>query len=261
MTGLRAIMVCVDYADVLAITLPRNRHHFSEIMVVTSEEDKATQDLIVRLGVQGYVTDAFYRNGAKFNKWLAMEEGLDRFGRLGGQGKGCWICLMDADVIWPHDAPFDPQVGELWTPLRRMCHLTDNPPSEDQWHRYPLHRNVLEWAGYSQVFHTNDPHLPPPPWHETDWTHAGGADSIFQRCWPMVQKRRPSWEVLHLGEAGQNWYGRATPRTDGTIPPEAGDRLKSCSNIWSGRRALRGAGATEAEQFRPEKIGSRDGVC
>ena len=33
---MRAILVAVDYADLLAITLPYNRQHFYEVMVVTS---------------------------------------------------------------------------------------------------------------------------------------------------------------------------------------------------------------------------------
>ena len=39
---MNAILVCVDYSDLLAITLPHNRHHFNKVMVVTTPEDKDT---------------------------------------------------------------------------------------------------------------------------------------------------------------------------------------------------------------------------
>ena len=37
----------------------------------------------------------FYADGAAFNKWKALELALDSYGRRG------WLCVMDADVIWP----------------------------------------------------------------------------------------------------------------------------------------------------------------
>ena len=33
---MRAILVSVDYADILALTLPLNRHHFSDVMVAAT---------------------------------------------------------------------------------------------------------------------------------------------------------------------------------------------------------------------------------
>jgi hypothetical protein len=35
-TPLRAIMVAVNYSDLLSITLPYNRHHFDQVMIVTN---------------------------------------------------------------------------------------------------------------------------------------------------------------------------------------------------------------------------------
>ena len=75
--GLRAILVCVDYADLLGLTMPYNRHHFSELMVVTSPQDKDTIALAPKLKAQLHVTESFYDNGADFNKWKGLEEALD----------------------------------------------------------------------------------------------------------------------------------------------------------------------------------------
>lgn len=259
MEGLRAIMVSVDYEDLLAVTLPYNRHHFSEVLVVTdTAHERTVRDICLEHHADVYATDRFYALGAEFNKWAALEEALDVFGRRG------WICNMDADVLWPKVAPLEPRIGELWAPLRHMAPWPVSehpgpiglmPPQESNWYIYPIHRNVGEWAGYSQIFHAEDPALGPAPWHEVDWRHAGGADSFFQRKWPMTLKRRPSWNVLHLGEAGKNWYGRATTRADGSEPDGAGEKLGRIDEIWRGRRAIRAEGREEAAQFAPEKLG------
>src|SRR3990172_1042499 len=196
---MRAITVAVDYLDLLAITLPYNRHHFDDFMVVTSppERDKGIIQLATALKCRVHVTDAFYRNNAVFNKWLALEEALDAFGRHD------WTVLLDADILWPRKLPeFPKAIGCLYTPFRRIAidyrSFADGVPPESQWARFRLFKEY-EYAGYSQIFHADDRHLPAPPWHETDWVHAGGADSFFQRLWPDVEKIRPPFTVLHLG--------------------------------------------------------------
>lgn len=219
---MRAITVCVDYADVLALTLPYNRHHFKAVHVVTSPADKSTQYLASYLGVGCLVTDAFYRDRAHFAKWAALEEGLDAMGREGE------LCILDADVLLPKAARLAGERGTLSTPLRRMCPTFTVPP-ESEWRTYPLHRNVGEWAGYCQVFHAADPALGPPPWHDVTWTHCGGADSFFQAKWPRERRVRPPFECLHLGPCGTHWFGRANPR---------GAELTA--KLWADRKRARG---------------------
>lgn len=271
---LRAIMVCVDYADLLSITLPYNRHHFSEVMVVsapTASDLHLTSALCARYSAALHLTDAFYRDGADFNKWRALEEGLDVFGRRG------WMCIMDADVLWPYNiecwagVPLDCGGDLLVSPMRRMlvdltklyyhgdfAHCRAYPPESD-WASLPIHPNTAEFAGYTQIFHAGCKFLGVPPWHEVNWRHAGGADSFFQARWPPSHKRRPNWEVLHLGPAGENWCGRASPLTYfdtsgtglGAIGPpsnaEAGRRRERLKDMLSRRK--RGAGRFDAEKL------------
>lgn len=232
MNGLRAITVCVDYTDLLALTLPYNRHHFSEMMVVTSWRDTKTRQFCLDNGIALHETDLFYMNGAKFNKWAALEEGLDQFGRTG------WFCLLDADVLWPKTISFPSlQSGKLYTPRRRMYPSVPlTVPPESEWGKYPIHRNEGEFAGYSQIFHTSDPALGPGPWHETDWKHGGGADSFFQQRWKHENKVRPPFEVLHLGEPGVNWMGRVTAYADGSLPEGAITGRREMNEMWTKRR-------------------------
>lgn len=272
---MRAIMVAVDYTDLLSVTLPYNFHHFEEVWVIT---DGASHPSVVEVAkncpgrcdqsITILATELFYASGAKFNKWAALEWGLDQMGRHG------WLTILDADVLWPKNAIDGAfwriaHKGFLYTPYRRMwdnwphnplpIRYTDSMlgvsgaefrmPSEEHWGEFPLHRQQREFAGYTQIFHADDPHLGPAPWHQTDWRHAGGADSFFQAKWPESCKVRPPFEVLHLGPAGQNWYGRATPRLDGSMPSEAQERLQAVAKIWTGRRGKAGD-----ERFRDERL-------
>jgi len=245
-TPLRAIIVCVDYSDLLNVTLDYNRHHFKEILIVTNMRDRATKYIADKYDVPMFRTDVFTANGAKFNKWAALELGLDYFGRHG------WLCLMDADVLWPKQIDWEFLVPEgfvpqnnkfkmvpgcLYTPKRRMCiNIPDRVPHEPYWKTFPLHPQQQEFAGYTQIFHGTDRHLPEPPWHEVNWRHAGGADSFFQQNWSEANKIRPPFEVLHLGPAGVNWCGRSTRLLSGEKPEESVERLETLRQMLTARR-------------------------
>lgn len=251
---LRAIIVCVDYSDYLSLTLPYNRHHFSEVMIVTSPTDTKTQELAAANNCRVHITDAFYADGAVFNKFRAMEEAFGVYGRYG------WLCIMDADVLWPKHIDWvfvEPykqlrlpehiatrywmMPGVLHTPLRRMWEdVTPYVPQEPYWAQFPLHPQQVEWAGYTQIFHATDSVLGPAPWHEINWSHAGAPDSWFQQKWEQRNKRRPPFICLHLGQAGRNWCGRATPYIDGSIDPNADMRTRQLRHFMRMRQATRG---------------------
>lgn len=250
-----AILVCVDYSDILAMTLPYNRHHFERVTVITSLSDHKTIHLASNLACSVHITNAFYEDGAAFNKWKALEEGLT----VSGRGRGGWLCIMDADIIWPKailgssvnpkNAPLWLTLGNLYTPRRHMLKtIPESVPDESLWANYPIHPQEREFAGYTQIFHSNDPHLGNPPWHQTNWKHAGGADSFFQAKWDNAHKVRPPFNVLHLGPSGQNWCGRVTPYTDGTLPARGQQRTAQLRNMLSQR------GTDARDRFAAEKI-------
>lgn len=227
---MRAITVAVEYHDLLAMTLPANRHHFSEVCVVTSPEDEPNVRPITDAhGAQLVVTDLFYANGADFNKWAALEYGLDQFGRRD------WMAIMDADVVWPQKLPpFRMIPGFLYSPRRRILPEIAEPPSEDVWPQLQLYPEG-EFAGYTQIFHASDCHLGPAPWHQIDWRTAAGGDSEFQSKWPRRRKIRPPFEVLHIGPPGVNWSGRTSPYMTGEKPRNADERLERLKDLISKR--------------------------
>lgn len=210
MDGLCSVTTCVNYDDILAITLPRNVKHFRKCVVVTSYEDERTAKLVYGIrGAQLFRTDAFTRNGAFFNKGAAIEEAFDVLGRSG------WILLVDADILLP-------QVFEPELPDKNVIYGA---------HRYQLPEGSLDFGGdwtrwkwtwespteppavgYFQLFHADATVLQSRPWYPTHSVHAalemGFTDKFSEARWLPDP-------VLHIGAPAENWFGRATSRLDG----------------------------------------------
>lgn len=94
---IEAVIVCENYGDFLAETLPRNMPYLDHIVVVTSPHDKETQGVCSQYSVECVQTLCMHEHGAAFNKGRAINLGL---GHLKGLG---WILHLDADIILPHN--------------------------------------------------------------------------------------------------------------------------------------------------------------
>lgn len=243
-------IVAVNYSDLLQITLPYNRHHDETVTIITDRVDYHNVEHIAKANnADVFVTDSFYADGAKFNKFRSLEEAIADRRCKGNLG---WVCLRDADVLWPKLPQWpELQIGKLYTPLRRICDpIPTIPPREDEWGRYPIHDQLVEWAGYSQIFHSSDAVLGTPPWHDINWKHAGCGDSFFQAKWAKEDKIRPPFEVLHLGKPWANWMGRSTPYLDGTKHPQAEQHRREMREMLESRRLRYGP-----KRFKGERVG------
>ena len=202
MAAIRGLTVCVGewYAGTFAIAAPRNLRHLTDCLVVT---DEATAPMLPALpDLRILVTDAFTRHGARFNKGLAIEEGLDALGRSG------WILIHDADVILPASLELSRvRPATLHGARRRML---DDPG---------LYRPDLDWTalplgadggpiGFFQLFNATDRHLKnKQPWYDVSFAHAGGGDAYFLEHWPPGARTILPIEVLHLGPRDTHWFG------------------------------------------------------
>ncbi len=237
-----AVLVCVEFSDLLAITLPRNAHHFNHITVITDFSDNATERVVASVPNAGiHKTNDFYQHGAAFNKGAAIESALNWSIQCEG-----WLCIMDADILLPPHANLSGAIpGKLYTPRRRI--LAD--PSrwrewvDSDWCELPLNRDE-EWAGYFQLFHAGDAALVEREhWYDPGYSHAGVSDSLFAEYWPRANRARPPFEVLHLGEDGKNWCGRCTPRVDGSLHPQADARAAALQRFLTLREINGNLGA------------------
>ncbi len=223
---IKAITVCVGYDDFLRLTLPRLVLHVTKVLVVTTPGDVRTHALAAEYPdqVEIYKTDAFYRNGASFNKGLAMEEGFDFLGRDG------WILILDSDIVLPAVLPpLTLTVGKLYTPSRRILSNAAIDGLKDvntiDVEQLPVRQESGNF-GYFQLFNAADPVIQQQPWYGIDWVHAGGCDSVFQKRWAKQNRLRMPFHVVHLGDPDNNWFGRSTPRVDTKeVDPQAAERL------------------------------------
>jgi hypothetical protein len=238
MESIRSITVCVEYDDFLAITLPRNKKHFNETLVITSYDDLRTQKLCKKEGVSYYCTNSFYSQGAMFNKGAAMEEGFDVLGRDG------WICIWDADIVMPSILSL-PQlnISYLYSPCRLILENPSQFSDKLDWSKLSSPTQSHEFDGFFQLFNSYAPISK--PWYSTHWKHAGGCDSDFQFKFKGRLKRLP-FSVLHLGpegsdelktRIGRNWAGRVSKRIDnGKSPSKLAEREAFMGEVIRNRK-------------------------
>ena len=245
MPAIRGITICVGewYARLRGICAWRNMRHLVSNLVVT---DAATEPLIdLAPGERLFVTDAFWRPDAdgvrpRFNKGLAMEEGLDALGRHG------WILIHDADILLPDALPLDTIApGTLYGARRRVLEDVSRWSPGFHWGEAPGAADGSP-IGFFQLFHASDPNLPRVDpaaplrkyWYDPHFGHAGGGDAYFLNHWPFASRKLLPIHVLHLGPIDTNWFGCA---------PEGRDMMARfvTQNRWARAMRMHEPGAAE----------------
>lgn len=98
---LECITVSVNCAAMLRSCLANNMRHVDHMIVATTPLDFETQRVCQEFGATAFITDAFYRNGAVFDKGRAHDESLRalRFREF--------VLFIDVDMILHgHFRPF-----------------------------------------------------------------------------------------------------------------------------------------------------------
>lgn len=226
---LEAVIVCKDYADFLEHTLPENLQYLDRLVVVTHPDDKKTQVLCQKYGVDTVITREFHRDGDAFNKGRAINLGLSHLRHDG------WLIHLDADILLPHrfrkmldHAELDPTC--LYGADRLNCvtyehwqaHRHKTVP-QFQWRylvtpqkEFPLGSRLLhkEYGycpiGYFQLWHSSQKRKYP-----VIHGSAEHSDLLFAVQWERSKRiLLPEFFVYHLEsehcEMGKNWHGRKT---------------------------------------------------
>lgn len=204
--NITAVIVSVNYAPELIQCLTHCRRHIDDVLVVTTPEDTDTQRTAWSFGCCTHQTDAFYRDPeSPFAKDAATVDALKSLGKCG------WTLLMDADILMPETVEW-PDLNQrcLYSARRRMCRGLNYARD---WSQYPYQRDIV-FAGYFQLFHSDDPNLEPWPNYPVTkpvWY----SDTIFQDMWPPAQKKLLPFDVLHIGDPPRlNWLGRSDEARD-----------------------------------------------
>ena len=213
------LAVCVNYSDLLALSLNRWLDALDSLTIVTTPGDADTRELIAAANwrqpaakVRAHLTEIFTAHGADFNKGAAMQEAISQT-MLWRE----WVLFFDADIVPPRglrhrlcQAGLEP--GNLYGGVRHIAESvadygkdpTDLPTVQGRGQRIP---------GAFQLFHIDDPRIPNRD-HLLDvtWRHAGNYDSAFQACWPRNRQIvLGDIHYIHIGEPGLNWHGRCSP--------------------------------------------------
>jgi len=251
MPKISGIVVCVNYEDLLKLTLIPNMRFFHRCVVVTSTQDTETFEFAKSVpGVDVIQTDAFYRHGARFNKGLAIEEG---FAKIREEYEPEWILGWDADILFPFTLNLSSiQKGFLYNCPRRIVEKPEEWDPNARWSSYPV-SNDRCWPGYFQLFHSQDPIIKNKlPWHDTTFSHAGGGDGYFESRWPSEKKVKLQQDVLHFGPRDTNWFGRATKKIGQTELTEMQVENRRLMSSYLGFKGWRG-GSGVVEEFN-EKV-------
>ena len=208
------IVISIDYADLLAATLPYNRSLFDHVYVVTEERDAATLNVCAAHDCTVLLTtETKARCGdrdASFNR-----AGLLHQAQLyvHAAHPDAWIALLDADIVLPSQlAALDRSTWNtafLYGLARCECEtleeweggvVKERPYGEDP-------GNTI--YGYFQLYH--DKTKMNAVWSE----NAGYCDIEFSDQFGSNRAKVPSADPLgciHLGYGTTDWRGRVSPR-------------------------------------------------
>jgi len=237
MKYLEAVTVCVNYGDILKVTIPYNKPLFDKWVIVTDTRDTETQDICRYHGITCVATDVFYEDNAPFNKAKGINKGLDHLLRAD------WVLHLDADIILPanfrqickddqlqRDAIYGVDRVNIVGQEQLLNFILHNDGQIKQWtyldpsmdfkSMFRLHNlnagyNVI---GFFQLFHSSY-FKERSNWYPVEHTNAARTDVGFQQKWP-VHKRLfyPGIIAYHIetepSPKGANWNGRKSKRLD-----------------------------------------------
>lgn len=231
---LEAVIVCVNYSDFLAHTLPSTKNQFNKLVVVTDYNDLDTKRLCEYYNVKCVQTNAFYENNDTFNKGKGINEGLKHLDLDG------WVLHLDSDIYLPpqtrsilESLPLDS--SKIYGADRLMCpnyeewqKFLDFPsPIQDSWifvhlTRFPVGVRICEYktyqGGYEPIgyFQLWNPKTSGVTQYPTEHGFADRTDVIHCKKWPREKRELlPEIVTIHIESEsglGLNWKGRTTKK-------------------------------------------------
>lgn len=231
---INCVIVCVNYADILAHTLPHNKQFFKRFLIVTDTKDEDTVKLCRNYQVEYIQTDIFYEKGNKFDKGAGINLGLNHLGIAKSKD---WFLQMDAD-IWLHPFAmkqlFALKLDEskvygcdriMVESFKDWVKFLQNPSiwNDDFWlmelSKFRIgSRLTFYWIGdfwnvlgFFQLWNPYGAEV----WYYPSFNDASQSDIIFSQLWKRQDRLFiPEILVVHIeaeaSETGKNWQGRAT---------------------------------------------------
>lgn len=214
---LEAVIISVNYSDILKISLEENQHIFDNIVIVTSSKDKNTQNLCKKYkNCKVVVTDCFYDNGSSFNKGKGINIGYENLIYKD------WVVNLDSDIVLLKNFKqlfFNSKIDKeklYWSKRIIFPEKKDwdlflstgkcNPPKSEE-----------DAIGFLQIFNYNSKvfrllkkYNNNKPYFEFS-CDASNSDLFFKNKWQPTMRKMLKIPCYHLGEYEKNWAGRVTP--------------------------------------------------
>lgn len=236
-----AIIVSVNYGDVLAWTLRENRNLFDRLIVVTSPRDQRTRRICEHFHVRCETISSFYAVGSSvdilaFNKAAGINHGLRCLDQQPPTTDD-WYVHLDADIVLPprtrellHKADLDS--SSIYGIDRMMCTSFDDyvryasfPTAQHQnqifvkANAFPIGVRVARLdadgdgyvpIGFFQLWNPVGSNVINYPEHHRS---AARSDMLFALNWPRRRRQLiPEIVGIHLESEkvpmGHNWNGR-----------------------------------------------------
>jgi hypothetical protein len=227
---IEAVIICDQYHDFLAHTVPANKFVFDRLVVVTSPEDRKTQRICEYHHVQCIQTDAIRSRWKEFCKGAAINEGLEAL------SLSCWAVHLDADILLPpqtrgliEKANLDPtniygidrfnvKGYAAFDEFRSYPQLQHENDSWVHLNAFPVGTRVMKGgSGYVPIgfFQMWNPEVSGINCYPEGHKDAGREDFLFAQHWPRSHRAMiPEIIGYHLesedAQMGANWEGRKT---------------------------------------------------
>lgn len=224
------ITACVNTLDYLEVSYKHNKNEFDRFTIVTSEKDKDTQKFCVDNGLICFVTEAFYRQGATFDRGFALNYA---FHWLTRQTPAIdWMIHADCDVFVPKDwrnklPNLDKEFfyGSRRVLLNTHADYLDFVNEKKQESNFEIPLGI--GYGFFQMFNWNSKVIQNVPegrlWYpasprgdvcESDWMFRNKwgehGNHNYEIC--LGNLAELPFRVYHIGEHGQNHQGRVSPK-------------------------------------------------
>jgi len=206
------ITLCINYSDILDLTLRANHKFFKEYIVISIAEDQKTREICQQYqSVTVELTDQLHANNAKFNKSAIIHHVQKKYHASHADH---WILLMDADILLPPEFP--KWLDRTQKVFKKIdLHALYGIQRRDYTTPENLKSNISipydhTFVGYFQLYFDKNKYYP------TTSQSCGVCDSTFMTSFKPTQRIKlcttnPNDHVCHLGVNTLNWTGRVTP--------------------------------------------------
>lgn|SRR5277367_2369315 len=215
---IEAVTVCMNYGDFLAHTMPLNKPHFDNWIVVTTPQDLHTKDVCRYYDVPFIETYAADLHKGEFHKGLCVTEGIKEL------TKSDWLVLIDADTILQPNFRKMINILNIGESMDKSCLYTIDRVrfnSFDEWMDFYTHPSfdlgtrprdgrfclpMFIPTGFFQMWHISTGIVE----YVHEWCEQGGEDIRFSYLWPRNKRIFiPETTCYHIAsEEKCNWLGR-----------------------------------------------------